>query len=182
MASARIRLVQTVADLDGILALQRASRQPTADGFVTVQHTLPILQAMHAIAPSVVGVDEAERVVAYALVMPRETAPLVPILGPMFELLATLPELVAQRWYVMGQVAVAPSHRGTGMFDALYAEHRRSYRDRYDACITEIATRNPRSLRAHERVGFRTIHTYRDATDEWVVVALELTSPQPRHA
>ncbi len=169
----RVGLAASTADLEGILALQRASRAPTADGFVTVQHTLPILEAMHAIAPSVVARDAAGVVVGYALVMPRETRALVPILEPMFELLERI--VPPCRWYVMGQIAVAASHRGTGVFDAMYSEHRTSYRDRFDRVITEVSTRNPRSLRAHERIGFRTIHTYRDATDDWAVIAWDWT-------
>jgi RimJ/RimL family protein N-acetyltransferase len=41
---------------------------------------------------------------------------------------------------------------------------------KYDFVITEIATHNTRSLRAHEKVGFRLLHNYTDATDEWDVV------------
>ena len=75
----------------------------------------------------------------------------------------------------MGQIAVAPSHRGTGVFDALYAEHRARYQERFDLVVTEVATRNTRSLRAHQRVGFRTVTTYRDATDEWALIAWSWT-------
>jgi RimJ/RimL family protein N-acetyltransferase len=40
--------------------------------------------------------------------------------------------------------------------------------------VTEVSTSNTRSLRAHARVGFEVVTTYRDATDEWAVVALGL--------
>jgi ribosomal protein S18 acetylase RimI-like enzyme len=130
---------------------------------------------MHALAPSVVARDPAGLVVAYALVMPKEARPLIPILDPMFVMIEQMPpeELTLPAdasWYVMGQVAVAPSHRGSGVFDALYAQHRTSYRHKFDAVITEVATRNTRSMRAHERVGFRTVKIYRDATDEWALI------------
>ena len=167
-----VGLTESDRDLEGILALQRASRAPTKDGFVTVEHTLDILRAMHALAPSIVARDERGDIVGYALVMPREARTLVPILEPMFALIEQLPPAtLPARWYVMGQIAVAPSHRGTGLFDAMYAEHRARYRDRYDAVVTEVATRNTRSMRAHERVGFNTVTTYRDATDEWALIA-----------
>jgi predicted N-acetyltransferase YhbS len=169
-----VGLVETERDLQGILDLQRASRAPTKDGFVTVEHTLEILRAMHALMPSVVARDEHGEVVAYALSMPRETRTLLPILEPMFVKIESLP--VAPRWYVMGQVAVAPSHRGRGVFDALYAEHRARFADRYDELITEVSLRNARSLRAHERVGFRTILEFEDATDRWAIIALRLTA------
>lgn len=173
-----VGIVESDRDLEGILALQRECREPTADGFVTVAHTLDDLRAMHALAPSIVARDAANRIVGYALVMPRETRALIPILEPMFRMIEALPESTicgrpGARWYVMGQVAIAPGHRGTGLFARLYDEHRTRYRERFDAVVTEVATRNPRSLRAHERVGFRTVSTYRDATDEWALVAWE---------
>lgn len=175
-----VGLVESDRDLEGVLALQRASRAPTQDGFVTVEHTLDILRAMHALAPSVVARDPNGAVVGYAIVMPREARALLPILEPMFAMIERLPPAALgarsnSRWYVMGQIAVAPAHRGSGVFDALYAEHRARYRERFDLVITEVATRNTRSMRAHQRVGFRTVTTYRDATDEWALIAWDWT-------
>jgi hypothetical protein len=38
--------------------------------------------------------------------------------------------------------------------------------------VTEISARNPRSLRAHARVGFVELERFRDSTHDWVVVVL----------
>lgn len=180
LPAASVGLAESDRDLQGVLALQRASRAPTRDGFVTVEHTLELLQAMHAIAPSVVARDPGGAVVGYAIVMTREARALIPILEPMFAMIERLPPGTLSpkpdaRWYVMGQVAVAPEYRGRGVFDALYAEHRARYRGRFDLVVTEVATRNARSMRAHQRVGFRTVITYRDATDEWALIAWDWT-------
>ena len=43
----------------------------------------------------------------------------------------------------------------------------------FDFVATEISTTNKRSMRAHEKVGFKTIYTYSDALDEWNVVVWE---------
>jgi RimJ/RimL family protein N-acetyltransferase len=75
------------------------------------------------------------------------------------------------RYYIMGQICVARPYRGQGVFDALYRAHRDHLDARYDRCVTEVATRNTRSMRAHARVGFQTLETYRDATDEWALIA-----------
>ena len=176
--SITVGIVESEQDLEGILALQRDCREPTPDGFVTVMHTLDILRAMHSLAPSIVAREADGRIAGYALVMPKEASALIPILEPMFEKLASLPESeicgrTGARWYVMGQIAVASAHRGSGLFTRLYEEHRARYRAAFDAVITEVATRNTRSLRAHQRVGFRTISVYRDATDEWALLAWE---------
>jgi RimJ/RimL family protein N-acetyltransferase len=50
-----------------------------------------------------------------------------------------------------------------------------AYRDRYDFTVTEVAARNTRSLRAHERAGFRTLQVYPDATtgEDWHVIVLD---------
>lgn len=182
--TARVGPVESDRDLEGILSLQSELRTPTVDGFVTVRHSMDILRRMHALAPSVVARAADGRVVGYAIVMLREARPLVPVLDPMFDRVEELPPSLLSRapdprWYVMGQVAVAPSHRGQGVFDALYAEHRARYQDRFDAVVTEVATRNPRSLRAHARVGFRTVLRYQDDTDDWAVIAWDWRSPPP---
>ncbi|WPB80481.1 GNAT family N-acetyltransferase [Archangium violaceum] len=181
----RTCLVTRREELEQILQLQAANlrdhvsaEQAVSQGFLTVAHTLDVLERMHALAPSVIAKD-GETLVGYALVMPVEARAFVPILEPMFQLLETLSwrgrPLSEYRYYVMGQVCVAEAWRGQGVFDALYREHRASYGARFDCTVTEVATRNTRSMRAHLRAGFEPIKTYRDATDEWAVVVLGLS-------
>lgn len=185
-----VRAVQSREELEQVLALQRRNLPPVlsaedqrAQGFVTVQHDLSTLERMHALAPSIIALQGSE-VVAYALVMPRECRALVPILEPMFALIEQLEHrgrpLKDQRFYVMGQVCVDKAHRGTGLFDALYHQHRARLRERFDCVITEVSVRNTRSLRAHARVGFETVHTYRDASDTWAVVLWDWGAPTSR--
>ncbi|MFP2906927.1 GNAT family N-acetyltransferase [Pyxidicoccus sp. 3LFB2] len=182
--SPRTCLVTDRAELEQILQLQAANlrgqlapEQAALEGFVTVSHTLDVLEKMHALAPSVIAKD-GERLAGYALVMPVEARVFVPLLEPMFQLLESLSwrgrPLRECAWYVMGQICVAPEYRGQGVFDALYREHQARYGDRFDCTVTEVATRNTRSMRAHTRVGFEVLKTYRDDTDEWAVVALGL--------
>jgi ribosomal protein S18 acetylase RimI-like enzyme len=180
----RTCLVTRREELEQILQLQAANlrdhvspEQAAREGFLTVAHTLDVLERMHALAPSVIA-KEGDTLAGYALVMPVEARAFVPLLEPMFQLFETLSwrgrPLNDYRYYVMGQICVADAFRGRGVFDALYREHQASYGARYDCTVTEVATRNTRSMRAHERVGFEVLKTYRDATDEWAVVALPL--------
>lgn len=169
MAGAEVGLSNGGSDLDGILAAQQ--------GFVTVVHDRPILQAMHALGPSVVARHRGE-VVAYALTMPVQTRQLLPILEPMFVQLERLtfrgrplPEL---SYYVMGQICVAQDFRGQGVFEALYAQHRAAFADRFELLVTEVSRRNGRSLRAHARTGLVELQRYRDETDEWVILGMAL--------
>jgi hypothetical protein len=176
----RAGLVKDDVELAEILALQAenlpaslSEAEARQQGFVTVHHSLDALRAMHAAMPSVVARSDG-RLVGYALAMARECRELIPVLQPFFRMLdrlawrgRPLPEVP---FYVMGQICVAKAARGSGVVEALYQAHRGEYGGRFEVLATEISVRNPRSFRAHARVGFEEIHRYRDAVDEWVVV------------
>lgn len=159
------------SELPAILELQRANLAASADGFVSVVHTLDILRTMGQAMPHVVARGEGPELAGYALSMVPAHRSLLPILDTMFARLDQRKERLG-RYYVMGQICVAQSFRGSGVFDALYAEHRLRFGAMYDCVVTEISARNARSLRAHARVGFVEEERYRDDTDCWVVVAL----------
>ena len=176
----QISLVTSSTELQQILDLQERNlvtnindEEKQSQGFVTLQHTLADLQAFQEIAPSVI-IKEEERVIAYALTMPRECSEVVPALQSMFTSFDSLmwqnKPLNDYRFYVMGQICIDKEHRGKGLFERLYQGHRHFFGRHFDCIVTEIATRNLRSMRAHEKVGFKVIHVYRDQQDEWAVV------------
>jgi len=179
--------VSTPDDVSGILDLQARNLTSAltphtiaSQGFVTVRHDESVLRRMNEAAPSIIA-KAGGRVVGYALVMPRRFADDVPILGPLFEMLDTLswngePLRGNPRWFVMGQVCVAEGYRGTGTFDGLYRTMAERYGTDFDFTVTEVAARNTRSRRAHERVGFQTLHVYGDETtgEDWHVIVLDL--------
>ena len=174
-------LTSTTTELEQILQLQQENLSANIDeaeiksqGFVTLRHDLETLKQMHDLAPSVIIKDD-DKVVAYALTMLKECRQLIPDLEPMFSSLDKLSwknkPLNNYSFYVMGQVCVAKSYRGRGLFEELFQHHKKIYQSQFDLFITEIATRNKRSMRAHEKVGFKVIHIHRDEIDEWAVVA-----------
>lgn len=182
-----VRTVQHWAELEQILALQRknlkqalSEEEMRSQGFVTVQHDLVALEQMHALMPSIIA-QQGSELVAYALAMSRECRALMSVLAPMFELFDRLAyrgqPLNDQRFYVMGQICVDKAHRGRGLVELLYQRHREVYQRQFDLLITEVSSRNHRSLRAHERVGFQTFHVHQDATDEWAIVLWDWNSP-----
>jgi len=173
-ANIEIDLVKGDGELEQILELQRRNLAFSKDGFVTVRHTFDILRTFHEAMPSVVARHDGN-VIGYALAMPRDACELVPILEPMFIRLHSLAILAAQRWYVMGQICIDQNWRGCGLFDGLYSAHRNHFSSRFDWLVTEIAMRNPRSQRAHARVGFVEIDHYRDEKDEWSIVGMQFT-------
>ncbi len=179
--------VSTADEVREILELQagnlRSALTPetmASQGFLTVRHDPAVLLRMNAAAPGIIA-KAGGRVVGYALAMPCDFAADVPILGPLFEMLNTLSWKGAslggnRRWFVMGQICIAAEYRGMGIFDGLYRVMAEKYADRFDFTVTEVAARNTRSLRAHARVGFQTLHIYFDATtgEEWHVIVLDL--------
>ena len=177
-----VTIVTRDDELEQILRLQQLNLVGNIDaaemqsqGFVTMNHSAAVLKQMHQLAPSVI-IKHDHKVVAYALVMLRECRDLFPPLQPMFTNFDHLEwkgkPLNNYKFYVMGQVCVDKDYRGKGLFDLLYQKHKEIYQDQYDFVITEVSTRNHRSIRAHQRAGFQTINTYRDELDEWAVVIL----------
>jgi GNAT superfamily N-acetyltransferase len=174
-------------ELQQILILQQQNlrginneKEEKEQGFVTVAHTLEILQQMHRLESSVI-VKVNGGLAGYALVMAKESRSIVPELFSLFRRLNTIQykgKLMSEySFYVMGQICVAKEFRGKGVFDMLYGKHKDAFQNRYDFVITQIATRNTRSLRAHERVGFKTINIHTDELDEWALVVWDWTSP-----
>jgi len=179
-SSVIIKLAETEAELAQILLLQDANHfsmvsqaQKQSDGFVTVQHTLPLLKQMQAGAPQIVAVFNG-KVVGYALSMLTTFSQKIPVLAPMFQVFSHLTyqqkALSNYHYYVMGQICIATAYRGQGFFKKLYLKHKEVFRDDFDFCLTEVSVNNPRSLKAHENVGFKIIHCYTDEQDTWNIM------------
>ncbi|MES2297574.1 MAG: GNAT family N-acetyltransferase [Pseudomonadota bacterium] len=174
-----------VPDLEGVLALQRlnharalAAEQWHAQGFVTMEYTVPELQSMcgpyrHAVAKS------GEQVVGYALVMLKEHGHAFPLLDDMFKKIATGAiagtPIANCRYVVMGQVCIDAAFRGMGIFDQLYQALKRQLQLEFDYIITEVSDKNGRSMGAHVHAGFRDIQLLAPDASEWHVMAWDWT-------
>jgi GNAT superfamily N-acetyltransferase len=175
------RTAETLADLQGILQLQHANLSQTIgpheareQGFVTLQHTLPLLREMNADYGHSIAVED-EQVVGYALMMQRRFETQIPALA------ALMQQLDHSRWrgrplteypyFIMGQVCVAKAFRGQGVFVGLYQHLCTRLAADFAVVVTEIAALNTRSCRAHAKIGFVEMQRYlaKDGR-EWVVV------------
>ena len=92
----RFATVSSAEDVRQILDLQArnlpaslSAEMMASQGFVTVRHDPAVLQRMNEDTPAILAKD-GNKVVGYALVMPREFAPDVPVLQPLFDMLDTL--------------------------------------------------------------------------------------------
>ncbi len=180
-----ITQAQTRAELQSILALQQANlphniskTEAMEQGFVTVVHDLHLLERMNNAAAHTIA-KEGDEVVGYCLSMLPSFRNEIPVLIPMFAMIDQLlwqGKLLSETpYFVMGQTCVDKSHRGVGVFDALYLGLKKFFKDRFEVVVTEVAKRNQRSWRAHQRVGFELIHEYQDPDGEiWLVIAWNL--------
>jgi len=98
----------------------------------------------------------------------------IPVLQPMFKKVNKLiykgAKLNQQNYLVMGQVCIAKAYRGKNIFAKLYENMFNTMRSKYKFIVTEISLNNPRSIKAHQNVGFEELLNYKDETDHWSTV------------
>ncbi|ARV14292.1 GNAT family N-acetyltransferase [Polaribacter sp. SA4-12] len=180
-----IKLADNIQELHQILVVQKenyfgnlSEKSINDKGFVTVKHSFGIIEKMNSKAPQVIAKDN-DIVVAYALVMLIEFKNLIPVLVPMFSILETIKfkgkNLSEFSFYVMGQICVKDNYKRKGIFKKLYLKHKEVYSGLYEYCITEVSSSNKPSMLAHHKIGFKTIHTFKDATDEWNILLWDWT-------
>jgi len=74
----------------------------------------------------------------------------------------------------MGQICVAKSVRGKGVFRGLYSYMAQELKNDFDAIITEVDTKNIRSSNAHKAVGFKVIKNYTSNNQLWEIISLDI--------
>lgn len=181
----RITLARKKTELKQIIELQKVNLLETVDeetaqdqGFVTAVHEYKVLEAMNAAAATVIAKD-GTRVVGYALTMKREFANDVPALIELFhhqdEAIFRGSRFGDENYLVMGQICVAEEARGHRVADRMYKYMRSCYSLHYPYLVTAIDARNTRSLRVHERVGFKNLvrFTSEETGKDWVIVVWE---------
>lgn len=185
-----IELVSTTQQIGQIAELSSINLRSVVDddtknvqGFLTWEYTVDLLAAMHTFSPSIIATCNGQ-VVGYALVATHAMSGVHAEMKLMLNNLATLTYLDRPmndyRYYMMGQICIAKDHRGKGLFEKLYEYHRTVHHKQYEMLLTEVSTSNHRSMRAHEKVGFKTIHTYHDHIDEWNVVVWDWREEEER--
>lgn len=177
--------VNTPSDLYEILALQKKNlrrnlkdEEISSQGFVYVEHDFEKLSKMNVPRPHVIAKHEGV-VVGYTLVLLKENATDVPILNDLFEKINSCPfegKLVKdESYFVMGQVCIDKAFRSKNVFKGLYDFLRKSMEEDFDFIITEVSVENKRSLRAHEKLGFKTLVDHTDVLGQtWRTIILRI--------
>lgn len=115
-----------------------------------------------------------DQIVGYALNMHSSLGEHIVVLQTMFKKINQLTykgvKFNQQNYTVMGQVCIAKAYRGEGIFAKLYENMFNTMRPKYKFIITEISINNPRSIKAHQNVGFEELLNYKDEIDHWSTV------------
>lgn len=165
----------TLDELKQIRALQLqnssqniSSEEKQQEGFVTVQHTVELLEQMNTACAHIIA-KEDQKVVGFALVMLSSFREEIEVLVPMFERIDTL--LPPNKSYViMGQICVDKNYRKQGIFRQLYQFYKQELQQEFDYLVTEVAAINLRSMSAHQSVGFKTIDSYEEDGILWNIM------------
>lgn len=172
-------------DLKSILHLQKLNlpknisiEEAQKEGFVTIHHDFDLLKKMNSPFPHIIAKSN-QQVIAYALVMLRKWEDKIPILVPMFNEINKFEyanELLGNSsYFIMGQICIAKEYRGKNVFQGLYQEMKNRMKDDFKYIITEVSTRNQRSMKAHVKVGFKNIKIYQaDNGESWAILLLEM--------
>lgn len=170
----------TLNELEQIRALQLqnssqniSSEEKLQEGFVTVQHSVALLEQMNSACAHIIAKDN-DAVVGFALVMLSGFRNEIKALIPMFE---RIDELVPKdkTYVVMGQICVDKNYRKQGIFRGLYHFYREELQHQFDYLITEVAAINLRSMQAHEAIGFKIIDTYNEDGIVWNIILWDWT-------
>lgn len=167
--------IQQVLDLQkNNLPQNLTEEQISTQGFVTVIHTYNALKKMNDIEQSIIAKND-DYVIGYLLAMTRNSKNDIPVLIPMFiafdNVIYDNKKISAYKYIVVGQVCIAEEWRGQGILDDCYLAYKKHFSDKYDFAITEIQSKNKRSVNAHIRVGFKIIYSYEDLNGvEWDIV------------
>ena len=174
------RKAQNSEDFKGIIALQQANLLQNLsletiqkEGFVRVCHSLEDLTKLNEFEEQLIAIQDNE-VIAYILAMPPGSRTSIPMLLPMFEQFDQIDwkgqKISSYSYLAIGQVCVAKEFRSQGLFANAYAAYKELFSKKYDFAITELSKKNLRSLSAHKKIGFQTIHTFQDEYEEWEIV------------
>jgi predicted GNAT superfamily acetyltransferase len=152
----------TRTDIAGIIELQDANHLDRG-GLLSVRFPREWFEARLTDTPVIVARRDG-RIVAYLISSSIEAQASARIVQAMLKAYSHSPSA-----YIYGPVCVADKERGHGLAAALFADLLARVPDR--ECFTFIRGDNTGSLRAHAKMGMRTVATFTLGDLDYVVVA-----------
>lgn len=163
-------------DFEGIKKLQEANlrhnlspSEAMKEGFVTAEYSVEFLDKMSRIYPAAIA-KAGGSVVGYALIVSKELRGEHALLDDMMDVIdniqlkdTSLTCFQSHPYVLCGQLCIAQGYRGKNLAMQLYNCLRsvvQSISPEIHFCLTEVAHDNKRSLRAHEKCGFKVVKTH----------------------
>ena len=132
------------------LKINLSKEDQEEQGFVTWLYDISLLKQIAKLAPGIIVKDD-DTVVGYALVTPVKACSFHPDLQRMIDNIKTInykgKPLSSYAYYIMGQVCIDKNYRGKGIFPMLFKKLKELYSGKYELLVTEISTKNYRSLK-----------------------------------
>jgi len=180
-----IKQVTDFSELEGIRNLQEVNlkrnlteEEAVLEGFVTAEYTIEFLARLHQLVPSVIAKEE-DRVVGYAIAASTAIRKEHDLLGDLINnidgIIYNDHLLKDSRYIVVGQLCVARDYRGLGLVRQMYNHFKSYLSSDYDYCLTDVASDNPRSLKAHLKSGFHVVDTLHYGGVNWDIVLWDWT-------
>jgi len=123
--------------------------------------------------PSIIAKD-GDKVVGYALIVSKEIASKHDLLFDLMNAIDGLKykntNLGTVNYILVGQLCVHMSYTGNGLVQKMYNLFKKKYVLIFDYCITDVATDNPRSLKAHVKTGFNILESFKYGGITWNIV------------
>jgi L-amino acid N-acyltransferase YncA len=145
-----------------------------SDGFLSAAFTAEQFKRMSESVAVVVALDATD-VIGFVCASTAEFNSSSPLPAAM---IARFPEVMigTQRLdklksFVAGPVCVDKNYRGQGVFEGLYAELFENSPVEYQVALALISTANPRSVRAHAKLGMEVVDSFLFAGREFFIVA-----------
>ncbi|MDX2107753.1 MAG: GNAT family N-acetyltransferase [Candidatus Melainabacteria bacterium] len=172
------------ADFDGIVKLQdqnlasKISDKQKKDGFLSAAFSAQQFESMDNDGCVVIGIDEDQSVKAFLCSStPMFNLPF-PLPAAMIERFSNIElsgkKLSNQQVLITGPVCIDQSLRGQGVLAKLYEALYKELFGQYDAAVVFVSKENPRSIKAHEKLGMTIVDEFVFNAKDYVIMALAL--------
>lgn len=184
-----IKCVSSSSEIQGMVSLQQqnlrknlSEAEIASEGFVTNTYSTEFFTIMHDASPSIIAVDslKGNAVVGYVLAATKGVASHHEFMRSFKLHLDTLhyngESLGLSNYIMVGQVCIGKGYRGCGVFPAMYAKYKQQLSSVYQYCITDVSEHNPRSLRAHIKIGFQVLEKRAIDGEVWYTIIWDWNS------
>lgn len=181
--NARVEDIPAVAELQEKYHVDTISEEDKPDGFVTTLFTNDQFKKLIEEERGLAIACDGDKIIGYAMAASWDYWSEWPLFQHMIKDLPSteyLGEVLGtENSYQYGPIAVHADYRGTKVFPNLFEFSRREMKDRYPIMITFINQINPRSYKAHQKLGLDTIKEFEFNNNQYYELGYDMTKITP---